>query len=111
MPPSPISCCRDKELARRKANEEQHSDDERDDFADIDEPLYERISPVVVETIQEKRDIDGGQIHSNGHVMVDVENDTDDTAKLDGGISFDPSFKAPSPRNSRVVISDNGVYR
>ena len=111
MPPSPIFCHRDKKLAKRKANEELHSDDERDDFADLDEPLYERLSHVVVETIPEKPDIDGGQIHSNGHVVVDVENDTADAGKKDGGISFDPSFKAPSPRNSRVIISDNGVYR
>ena len=111
MASSPIFCRRDKKLAKRKANDEQHSDDERDDFADIDEPLYERLSPVVVETIPKKRDIDGGQIQGNGHVMVDVENDTADAAKLDGGISLDPSFKSPTPRDNRVIISDNGVYR
>ena len=111
MPPSPILCHRDKEFAKRKANEERLFDDERDDLDDIDEPLYERISHVVVDTIQEKRDVDGGQIHSNDHVMVGVENATGDAAKLDGEMSFYPSFKASSPKNSRVIISDNGVYR
>ena len=100
---------RDKEIARREAAyiEEEPECEARDDDIDTDDPLYEHICTVV----DTNRDKDGGevdgQIHSNGHVTVDIENGVD----RGDGISFDPDFQTNGQRNSRVIISDNGVYR
>lgn len=105
--------CRDKELARKEAAYIEE-DEARDDYVDIDDPLYEHIRTVrtaVIGMDRDKPNDDDGQIHSNGHVTVDIENDVGDVEDLTGGISFDPSFETAGQRNSRVIISDNGLYR
>ena len=50
-------CRRTKKLAKRTVKKELHTDDERQDFDAIDEPLVEHTSPAVVDPSEETVDL------------------------------------------------------